>query len=142
KAVPNKHLHSRISYLYQAATYLAAQAMPGPDPLIETTAPTQPATQKASSAQPSLPYSYHLISHLQLVSLKAQVRLSHQVKHSICKRCSAILVAGSTSSSSVENPSRGGKKPWADVLVVECSVCGARKRFPVGATRQLKKKDR
>ncbi|KAF2135685.1 uncharacterized protein K452DRAFT_293037 [Aplosporella prunicola CBS 121167] len=135
KAVPNKHLHSRISYLYQAATYLAIQADNG-------TSPQREHTQPATHAQTKISSPYHLVSHLQLVSMKAQVRLSHQVKHSICKRCSAILIAGSTSSSRVENLSRGGKKPWADVLVVECNACGAQKRFPVGAKRQPKKKDR
>lgn len=71
--------------------------------------------------------------------MKSQIRLSQDVKHSICKRCSAILIPGSTSSSKVENLSRGGKKPWADVLVIECNVCSAQKRFPVGAKRQPRK---
>jgi ribonuclease P protein subunit RPR2 len=41
----------------------------------------------------------------------------------------------------IENLSKGGRKPWADVLVVRCRVCGFVKRYPVGARRQRKKKD-
>lgn len=32
----------------------------------------------------------------------------------------------------MENNSKGGRKEWCDVLVVECKGCGAVKRFPVG----------
>lgn len=39
----------------------------------------------------------------------------------------------------VENKSRGGRKPWADVIVVECFTCGRSRRFPVNAPRQLRK---
>lgn len=31
-----------------------------------------------------------------------------------------------------ENKSKGGKKPWAEIIVVECRGCKAMKRFPVG----------
>jgi len=61
------------------------------------------------------------------------------VKALLCKRCDVLLVPGSTSSVTVENASRGGKKPWAEVEVVRCLACGAEKRFPVGATRQKRK---
>ncbi|KAK0647531.1 Ribonuclease P protein component 4 [Lasiodiplodia hormozganensis] len=150
KPVPNKHLHSRISYLYQAATYLANQhAKPADNGNteemdIDAKAGGRPVTQHEEPTQnafpPGLPFYY--ASHLQSVSMKTQIRLSQNVKHSICKRCSAILIPGSTSSSKIENLSRGGKKPWADVLVVECNVCKAQKRFPVGAKRQLRKGER
>jgi len=40
-------------------------------------------------------------------------------------------VPGTTCTHRVENKSKGGKKKWADVLVVECQ-CGMVKRFPVG----------
>ena len=39
----------------------------------------------------------------------------------------------------VENKSRHGRKPWADLLVSECFTCGRRKRYPLGATRQLRR---
>lgn len=86
--------------------------------------------------------SCHLISQLRSVSLKGQIRLSQAMKHSICKRCDALLVPGNTSSTRVENKSRGGKKSWADVLMVTCHSCKALKRFPVGAKRQRRRPHR
>lgn len=152
KTVPNKHLHSRISYLYQAANYLANQSAQHAGQTkgkvsamdVDPNAAQDPANEHrepgANAFPPGLPFYY--ASHLQSVSMKSQIRLSQDVKHSICKRCNAILIPGSTSSSKIENLSRGGKKPWADVLVVECNVCQAQKRFPVGAKRQPRKNER
>ena len=91
------------------------------------------------SSMDTLGPSRHLISQLRSVSLKGQIRLSQAMKHSICKRCDALLVPGSTSSTRIENKSRGGKKAWADVLVVTCQSCSAVKRFPVGAKRQCRR---
>jgi len=51
-------------------------------------------------------------------------------------------VPGKTSIIRLENKSKGGRKPWADVLVVECQRCGLERRYPVGQERQCKKKDR
>lgn len=86
--------------------------------------------------------SRHLLSHLRSVSLKSQIRLSPAMKRSICKRCDAILIAGRTSSSCMENKSRNRNKPWADVLVVTCNSCATAKRYPVGAKRQSRKGQR
>ncbi|RYP86163.1 hypothetical protein DL769_000775 [Monosporascus sp. CRB-8-3] len=61
------------------------------------------------------------------------------MKHTICKYCDTLLVEGHTSTSFVENQSKGGKKPWADVLVVKCNTCGGLKRFPVQAPRQKRR---
>lgn len=161
-----KHLHSRISYLYQAATYLTNTAnIQRTSPLIipeetDHTAQeeTQPTTATVKDDEPNQPndslkalamspnqnaaLSRRLLSHLRAVSLKSQIRLTPNLKHSICKRCDVLLVPGSTSTSFTENKSRGRKKPWADVLVVACVACGTKKRFPVGAKRQSRKNDR
>ena len=83
-----------------------------------------------------------LFTHLTQVARKSQIRLHPNIKHRICKRCNAILAEGTTSRKYVENLSKGGKKPHADVLVVECGVCGAVKRWPVGAKRQKGRKGR
>ncbi|KAK7528400.1 RNAse P Rpr2/Rpp21/SNM1 subunit domain-containing protein [Phyllosticta citriasiana] len=159
KPVPNKHLHSRISYLYQAACHLSAQDSPdaGSGKAQEIDAKLSSADNQFSTSTddksqdmswlsrsaafpPGL--SHYLVSHLQSVSRKAQIRLSQNVKHFICKRCSTVLIPGKTSTSRIENLSRGGRKPWADVLVIKCEVCETQKRFPVGAKRQPRKKDR
>ena len=165
-----KHLYSRTSYLYQAATFLAnikrhastkpqtlagdgdqLHIQPAEDEstIVEADSAHKP-TEQDGSAREALstafpnqpPLSRLLVHHLKAVSLKAQIRVSPEMKHSMCKRCDSILVAGKSATYTVENRSRGGKKPWADVLVVTCNSCGALRRFPVGAKRQRKRQDR
>ncbi|POS84724.1 hypothetical protein EPUL_004530 [Erysiphe pulchra] len=86
--------------------------------------------------------SRRLASELRAVSLKTQIRLSPHVKHSICKTCSTILIDGSTCSNLIENNSKGGKKPWADILVKRCYTCDSVKRFPISAQRQERREVR
>jgi len=179
--VPRKHLHSRISFLYQAASYFAREqksaqrsgrllqvrngslkedVIEEAEPvssleisvggnLPEKQIPSQPAGMEPADGQlegqtPTMfaPLTRHLLSQLRGVSLKSQIRLSPNVKHSVCKRCDMLLIPSSTSTTRVDNASRGGRKPWADVLVVQCSSCGTEKRFPVGAKRQFRKENR
>jgi ribonuclease P protein subunit RPR2 len=136
KGVPNKHLHARSTFLYQAATYLTLRAG-APD-----------ADRAEESAQSShAPQSYpglalQLGSDLQNVSRKGQVRLSPELKRTICKTCNTVLIPGRTATQAIENESKGGKKSWADVLVITCALCTSKKRFPIGAKRQRKKSER
>jgi len=94
----------------------------------------------------SLPQSgglpLHLASHLKQIALKSQIRLHTNIKNTICRTCCTVLVDGETCTRRMENLSRGGSKPHADVLVMECTVCGAAKRFPVGAERQKRRGER
>ena len=83
-----------------------------------------------------------LSSHLAQVARKSQIRLHTDIKHQICKRCSTVLIEGKTCKKSIENSSKGGKKPHADVLVLKCASCGAQKRRPFRAKRQRKKGER
>ena len=83
-----------------------------------------------------------LSSHLAQVARKSQIRLHPTIKHSICKRCTTPLIEGQTCRKFMENLSKGGRKPNADVLVLECTACGATKRWPVGAKRQERKTKR
>jgi ribonuclease P protein subunit RPR2 len=85
---------------------------------------------------------HHLAAQLRAVAQKAIIRLPPSIKHRICRRCSAVLIEGQTCTKRIENLSKGRSKPWADVQVIECTACAAVKRFPVGATRQEKKKRR
>lgn len=178
--VPQRHLHSRVSFLYQAAillagTQMSSQTVPNPciddhqmyhateDPRakhVHTTVSLQkseradeaqctqePGVSTRQGASQGLPITHapmarHLLSHLRGVSLKSQIRLSPAIKHSLCKRCDTLLVPGSTSTSRMENLSKGGRKPWADVLILQCGICHAEKRFPVGAPRQQKREQR
>lgn len=168
---PQKHINSRISYLYQAATYLFNNSIgqqrtqtvcanirkgsTGPNDghrqgkSAAVYGSESPETNVTSGEEEigmaervsTLPLSdtvglpRHLLSHVRAVARKSQIRLSPTIKQSICKRCDVLLIPGSTSTVRTENRSRGGRKPWADVLVVTCNVCGITKRFPVGARR-------
>jgi ribonuclease P protein subunit RPR2 len=161
KKVPNKHLHSRVSFLYQAASALTllkanansiSSSAVDQSTLKDETLDTNQSEDIEKTSEkhdhvtpekvPSFGLSQMLVSHLRSVSRKGQVRLSPRMKRTMCKRCNSLLIPGKSSSSRMENKSRGGKKPWADVLVIECLNCGACKRFPTGAERQPKKTDR
>lgn len=138
KGVPNKHLHARTTFLYQAATYLTLH------PFVESNDTGQENVAHPKPSQPQLPstLALQLGSDLHTVSRKAQLRLSIDLKRSMCKSCNAILVPGHTATQTIENQSKNGRKPWADVLVVSCKRCGSKRRMPVGAKRQPKKRDR
>jgi ribonuclease P protein subunit RPR2 len=144
-SVPNKALHSRVSYLYQAAAYLATQQQHS------TTIPTtEPQGAQPIAKTENIPRgnsdldsaSRRLISDLRAVSHKIQMRISPAMKHSVCKNCDSMLIDGSTCTNEVENKSKGGKKLWADVLVRKCNTCGFEKRFPIGAERQKRRPQR
>ena len=175
KGVTQRHLHSRISYLYQAATYLATTIRQSQ---VRTPGISEESGQRSDSrgelqsavvtskaaSENGLPFikgsrmaqierdsdsrskdfalSRQLITHLRATSLRSQIRLSPAVKHTVCKRCDILLVPGSTSTSYMENRSRGARKPWADVLVTTCTACGISKRFPVGGKRQFRRASR
>jgi len=99
---PNAPLFARISHLYSA-----------------------------SMLDPTSPLSRFYLSHARSIAKKSVLRLDPAIKRTVCKRCDALLVPDVTCTHRVENHSKGGRKKWADVLVVECQ-CGMVKRFPVG----------
>lgn len=136
KGPANRHLHARTAFLYQAASYLALQAHNGGNCNdVNSTSVLDPEATKIAEYGVAL----QLGSHVHAVSRKGQVRLSTDLKRSMCKTCNAALIPGQTSTQTVENASKNGAKPWADVLVVECKLCGSKKRFPIGATAQATK---
>jgi ribonuclease P protein subunit RPR2 len=147
-SVPNKALHSRVSFLYQAAAYLATQQQHSkttarsPSGQAEQTTVAAANDSEALADSPFKPVSRRLVSDLRSVSLKVQMRMSPTMKHAICKNCDTMLIDGSTCSSEVENKSKGGKKPWADVLVRKCNTCGFEKRFPMRSERQKRRPSR
>ncbi|KAI1258378.1 RNAse P Rpr2/Rpp21/SNM1 subunit domain-containing protein [Xylariaceae sp. FL1019] len=148
-SIPNKALHCRVSYLYQAATYLASQdPTSGPQvPDSNATAQSKEDAESQRDATAAFPDQTHLrqalarslVTDLRATALKGVIRISPAIKATICKFCDTLLVEGKTSTSLVENKSKGGKKPWADVFVVKCTTCGREKRFPVGAPPQKRR---
>ncbi|KAI1854302.1 hypothetical protein JX266_001443 [Neoarthrinium moseri] len=143
--VPNRPLYSRISYLYQAASYLSgthqgeqiqapAQCTGAADGL--TTGLQEDKTKSPGNAILMQSASRRLLTDMRSTSLKAQIRLTSAVKQKVCRYCDTLMVEGETCTSVVENKSKGGMKPWADVLVITCKTCGGLKRFPINAPRQ------
>ena len=176
--VPQRHLHLRMSYLYQAGSYLSqvsnevlgclkdtADREQTLASLVRNNSQTKKLVQEISRPVPAASdvsdvsgsHSYvsskeessnrlgqgrRLVSHLRNVSLKSQTRLSSSMKRSVCRRCETLLIPGLTSTFDIENKSRGGRKSWADVLIVTCKLCGTARRLPIGATRQSTRKER
>jgi ribonuclease P protein subunit RPR2 len=133
EGVQHRHVHSRISFLHQAAAYLSAVAVRTP------TASLHDSHKDGSTSLHGgnhVAQSRQLLSQLREVSRKTNVRLTPQLKRYICKRCQCLLVIGSTSQESMTNASRGGRKAWADVFEIRCQKCGTAKRFPVGQKRR------
>jgi ribonuclease P protein subunit RPR2 len=119
-SAPNKHLYSRLSYLYQAASYLAVAS-----------ASSDPSTAKEPTKEPSTAASRSLLRQMRSISRKGQIRLSRDIKRTVCKSCDSLLIPGRSATVEVENTSVEASKPWADVFVIKCSTCGYTKRFPV-----------
>ena len=168
KGSAQKHLHSRISFLHQAANYLATvENDPRTDvrgdvaklqdgvrehsnvaktEAFNTTDGDMRAQEKRNGEKPSVAktagLSRRYICHLKALSRKAVIRLTPQMKHSVCRSCDIPLQPGTTSTIVLENRSRNGRRSHADVLVLTCNACGTARRFPVGAQRQQRRKDR
>lgn len=150
--VPNKTSYCRLSFMYQAASFLAAsstdQSQISDQAISQKTGSdyrmkvdgdniNHPNSEKnRSTTMQTRNMSHRLLADFRSVSLKSQIRVSPAIKRSICKFCDTLLVEGQTCTSTVENTSKGGRKPWADVLVIKCRTCHHAKRFPVNAPRQ------
>ncbi|KAF5667971.1 rnase p rpr2 rpp21 subunit [Fusarium heterosporum] len=143
KSVQNRTIYSRASYLYQAASYLAKQQSPNCQDVLSkssTTGQEHSASAPTKNEQKALAnMSRQAISGLRGVTQKAQIRLSPAMKQTICKYCDTLQIEGDTCTSIIENASKGGRKPWADVLNIKCKTCGNVKRYPVSAPRQKRK---
>ncbi|OAA75578.1 RNAse P, Rpr2/Rpp21 subunit [Akanthomyces lecanii RCEF 1005] len=160
--VQNKNIYTRASYLYQAAAFLATASQPqglsapdrsasdidsgardatgglkDPSPTKSAKEAPKPGALTADQRRALQNMSRSLLADMRAVTLKLLIRQRPEMKRAVCRYCDALLVEGSSCDAVVENPSRGGRKPWADVLVVRCRACASVKRFPVG---QLGKK--
>lgn len=160
KGTQSKHLHARIAFLHKASVYMAQQSLPprsyADRHISEDSTPAPPHDEKeafssssvAADASPAVAslqsrgLPNHLATQLRGVSRKAQLRLSHDIKRSLCKVCNAPLIPGRTSQTYMLNRSKQGSKACADVRVVSCLSCGVEKRFPTGAPRQKRKSAR
>ncbi|KAK0668154.1 putative ribonuclease P protein subunit p21 [Cercophora samala] len=132
--VQNKALYSRLSFLQQAAVFLSTATLDNDSSnTSELKKDQNPLLQGAGR---------RLATDLRAVSLKSRIRLKPAVKQSICKFCDSVLIEGESCTSGIENKSKGGRKPWADVLVRKCHTCGKERRYPVCAKRPKRKTER
>ncbi|KJZ75796.1 hypothetical protein HIM_04953 [Hirsutella minnesotensis 3608] len=140
--VQNKVIYARASYLYQAANYLVncTSSVPQDESKAQESQTKERCRKEATKQRKVLQnLSRRAICDMRAVTLKTQIRQSQGLKRTICKFCDTLQVEGQTCQSSVENLSKGGLKPWADVLVIRCGTCGNAKRFPVCGERQKRK---
>ncbi|KAK5942078.1 hypothetical protein PMZ80_006031 [Knufia obscura] len=126
-SMPNKNVHLRLSFLHQAASYLAHNA--GGPAELRGNEETDANSRSVKRPRPHTAQTRHLLSHMKGVSRKSVIRLQKDVKRTVCKGCDQLL-DDQSSTRTVENKSKGGAKPWASVLVVKCNTCGTAKRFP------------
>lgn len=134
-SVPNRALYSRISYLHQAASYLATQsALSGDEKAGQD---SKVAAGSTISVKDNV--ARRLVADIREVGHKVLIRQGPGIKRAGCKFCDTVFVEGKTCTTTVENHSKGGKKPWADIMVVRCMVCGQVKRYPVHFVRQKRK---
>ncbi|KAK0749508.1 RNAse P Rpr2/Rpp21/SNM1 subunit domain-containing protein [Schizothecium vesticola] len=134
--VQNRAIYSRASFLQQAATLLSLSAH-------REVSATSKGDSSPSQTRPVLQgMSRRLATDMRSVSLKTRIRLTPTVKQAVCKFCDSVLIEGHSCTSTVENRSRGGKKPWADVLVRRCHTCGRERRYPISAEKQRRKTER
>ncbi|KAK5998776.1 hypothetical protein PT974_01159 [Cladobotryum mycophilum] len=147
-SVQNRHIYTRASYLYQAANYLAncaqASSTPNHGPSRQEEAANKAAhsalTANEAERKALMNVSRQVISDMRSVSLKMQIRSSPTIKSTICKFCDTLQIEGKTCRSAVENASKGGRKPWADVLVIRCDTCGHAKRYPISGVPRQKRR--
>ncbi len=154
--VQNRAIYSRISFLQQAAVALTSVQGPlpasGADGVSAASIPSvsSGSNQNAciknhnggSSGTALEGMGRRLATDMRAVSLKTRIRLTPAVKQMICKFCDSVLIDGQSCTSTVENKSKGARKPWADVLVRKCHTCGRERRYPVSAARPKRKTDR
>ncbi|KAK0729802.1 RNAse P Rpr2/Rpp21/SNM1 subunit domain-containing protein [Lasiosphaeris hirsuta] len=147
--VQNRAIYSRVSFLHQAAAFLSSSSprqvrLPQQPPRNsnECNATAAPGSATATTTAAAEGMARCLATDLRSVSLKTRIRLTPDMKQTMCKFCDSILIEGQSVTSTVENRSRGGRKSWADVLVRKCHACGRERRYPVSAARPKRKGER
>lgn len=158
---PPKHLKARLDHLFNAAKYLrevhestsrtktmamerrdlqsrAETHVGSPTIDLEVTKSGTEANSRSLSIE-TVAADHVLVAQIRSIATKAQIRLSREAKHQLCKGCDAVLIPNVTSTTKLENKSKRGRKPHATTKIVHCNLCGVKKHFPIGAKRQLRK---
>lgn len=131
-AVPHQHIHTRLAFLRQAAQHLhEAQHLVGDDKNVQPAGSDQSTKESGGQVR-------HLVNNIRGVSRRSVLRLTQETKHSLCRHCDSLLIPGQTARVFIENSSKGRRKSWADVQVIECLDCRCVKRFPIGIDKNRK----
>lgn len=109
KIVPKKDEYTRITYLYQTSCALHER-------------------------YPQLARGYSRSGTI--ILKKSVLKLSPEMKRSVCKKCNTVMIPGISMRIRTENKSKS-KAPEHEMLIYECSTCGKPKRFPVGKGEYL-----
>ncbi|OWB81442.1 hypothetical protein B5S33_g59 [[Candida] boidinii] len=128
KSVPRIEHYERLSYLYQLGTMtgLQSQLEEGKKDCENTGGEEKGRTE-----------CFDILSRVYLkgmsnVSKKTVLKLSPNIKRTICKKCQRSLIVPGTNHSNVRMINNSKKQnPENDILEILCS-CGKVKRFPVG----------
>lgn len=113
--IPKKDHHERVTYLYKLGTLMAFKQFEAHS------------NQKRKSLDA---LSRKFLNHMDLVSKKAVLKLHPNIKRTICKKCSRLLINGLSSSTRIKNDSKEHLS-HCDILEMKCK-CGCIKRFPIG----------
>lgn len=114
--IPKKDHCQRVTYLYKIGSLMLSKQL------------ENYGSEAASKSVDTLSRKY--LNHMDLVSKKAVLKLHPDMKRTMCKECSRLLVDGVTCTARLENKSKR-RLPHCDVLEFTCT-CGTTKRFPVG----------
>ena len=147
------HLKARLEFLDHAARYMYNCTLPkgtsrantcssnddiNPHSVEERMDTSPDGVFQPPKGGSSISLSRMYASQMRGASLKTLTRLPVSVKRSYCKCCDTLLIPGESCSQELRNSSRGGKKPWADVLEIRCFHCGTVRRYPQGDKRSQK----
>lgn len=113
--IPKRDHHQRVTYLYKLGTLMTFEQL-------------TPQSKEDRKSIETLSRKY--LNHMDLVSKKAVLKLHPNIKRTICKKCSRLLVDGLSSTTRIKNDSKK-KTSQCDVLQIKCK-CGCVKRFPIG----------
>ncbi|CAI7574442.1 unnamed protein product [Penicillium viridicatum] len=119
------HIRARLDYLHQAAAYFQDKST-----LAEGQIGKVHNNEHTSVAGHIDPEDNGHTVDAQLHVCSVNQKKTQEPLRNLSRRCDTILIPGVTCSHETKNASRGGKKPWANVLVVRCLSCGTEKRFP------------
>ncbi|KAI0775818.1 RNAse P Rpr2/Rpp21/SNM1 subunit domain-containing protein [Trametes elegans] len=126
--VANRDIVQRISFLYQASTYLISVSQSLPNPLEnvkERHSRKRAKKDRLRHPRNTADLSRSYVGAMRSVGQKTMVRMDPSLKRTLCKGCDAVLIPGFTATVRVKPlRSHGGE------VVYTCHACDTFKRIP------------